>query len=152
MVSILARHIGGALRILLSFNPDDVALAEAFRASLFVASPELEIFFTPILFEEYRPLDLQHADAFLLLVGPHGLAERQAQECSAAIQLKERSGEFLAVAILAAGAKAPQILPRHLPLIEAPVVTDRDMLRQVVDALAQYDGLAGISGSRKLAN
>lgn len=139
------------MRILLSFNQDDVALAEAFRASLFVASPGLEIFFTPILFEGYRSLEMQHADAFLLLVGPHGLAERQMQECSAAIKRREQSSEFLAVAMLVAGAKPSQILLRHLPLIEVPVVTDRDLLQKVVDAITQYDVLAGSSGSTQLA-
>jgi hypothetical protein len=140
--------LGRALRILLSFNPNDLALAEALRASLFVVSPDPEVFFSPTLFEDDRALDLQHADAFLLLIGPHGLVERQAQECRAAIEISERNKEFIVVSILAAGAQSPQFLPCKLTCIKAPVVTDRKMLHEIIAAINQFGGLKNKSGSK----
>lgn len=134
---------GDALRILLSFNPDDVALAEAFRASLFVGSPDLEVCFSPVLFEEYRSLKLKLADAFVLFVGRHGLAGRQLHELDAAIDRARRNSEFAIVPILAANARAPKSLPCNLSWIEMPVVTDRTTMRQVIDALNRSCGLNG---------
>jgi hypothetical protein len=125
------------LRILLSFNADDVALAEAFRASLFVASPGLEVFFSPVLFEDYRSLKLEDAEAFVLFVGRHGLSERQARELCAAVEQTERNREFALVPVLAANAEAPRGLLSDLSWIEMPVVTDLGMMRRVIGSLGQ---------------
>ena len=132
---------GGALRILLSFNPFDAALAEAFRASLFVAAPELEVFFSPILFEDHRTIKLKEADAFVLFVGPRGLDGRQTREFDVAVKRSERDSEFAIVSILAANARAPQAPLFNLNWIEMPVVTDRNVMRNVVCALDQFRGL-----------
>jgi hypothetical protein len=130
------------VRVLLSFNPEDAAFAEAFRASLFVASPDMEVFVSPILFaEDDRPLALKHAEAFLLFVGPRGLTDQQQQEYDAAIQLSVKNAKFTVVRVLAAFAQVPDVLPRNLTWIEAPVVTDQKMLQQVIDALQQYGAL-----------
>ncbi|HEY6464862.1 MAG TPA: hypothetical protein VIY69_02655 [Candidatus Acidoferrales bacterium] len=128
-----------ALRALLSFNPDDVALAEAFRASLFVAAPELEVFFSPILFEDYRSLQMKEADALVFFVGPRGLAGRQAREFDLAVEQSERNSDFWIVPVLAANARAPEGPLRNLNWIEMPVVTDRNVMRKVISALDQYD-------------
>lgn len=124
-----------ALRVLLSFNPNDVALAEAFRASLFIDSPDLEVFFSPILFEDYRPLALENSDAFVLFVGPRGPSERQASELGAARERAKQHEEYSVVAILAATAQQPQTISASLNWLEMPVVTDRNMMRKVVRAL-----------------
>jgi len=132
---------GDALRILLSFNPFDAALAEAFRASLFVAAPELEVFFSPILFEDHRTIKLKEADAYVLFVGPRGLDVRQTREFDVAVKRSERDSEFAIVSILAANARAPQAPLFNLNWIEMPVVTDRNVMRNVVCALDQFRGL-----------
>jgi hypothetical protein len=138
------------LRILLSFNPDDVALAEAFRASLFVASSNVEVFFSPVLFEEYPTLDVNRADAFLLFVGQNGLAGRQTQELYAAVKRKRWNPEFIIVPILAAGTERPEIVPHIEGWIEMPIVTDRSVVERVVDALNLYGDLTDRSGSKRL--
>jgi hypothetical protein len=129
------------LRILLSFNPDDVAFAEAFRASLFVAAPELEVFFSPILFEDYCSLDLPDADAFVLFVGPRGLADRQVHEFAVAAARSERDSGLTIVPVLAASAQVPQGPRCDLNWIEMPVVTDCEVMRDVIRALDQCRGL-----------
>lgn len=134
-----------ALRILLSFNPDDVALAEAFRASLFVAAPELEVFFSPILFEDYRSLQIKEADALVFFVGPCGLAARQVGEFDLAMERSERKSDFGIVPVLAANALAPQGPLSNLNWIEMPVVTDRNVMRKVTSALDQYRDLGNRS-------
>jgi hypothetical protein len=123
------------VRALLSFNPEDIALAEAFRASLYVMSSDLEVFLSPIFFEEDRPLGLKHADAMLLFVGRRGLTDRQLREYHAAIERKERDSRFVMIPILAARAQAPQILTCNVAWLDMPVVTDHGTVRHVVSAL-----------------
>ena len=135
------------MRVLLSFNPDDVALAEAFRASLFIASPDLEVFFSPCLFEGYQTLEFRDADALLLFVAWHGLTDQQMREYQAAVERTGTETKFGVIPVLAGGAQAPQSLPGHLKWIEAPVVTDRTILRQVAAALSQFH-----IGSEMVAN
>jgi hypothetical protein len=142
------RILEDALRILLSFNPDDVAFAEAFRATLFVESPDLEVFFSPVLFEDYRPLELRHADAFVLFVGPSGVEERQTRELNAAVGKAEQNGEFAIVPVLAANARTPQGLPIDLRWISVPVVTNRDRARQVIGALDRNQSSAQLDCNR----
>jgi hypothetical protein len=137
------------VRVLLSFNPKDAAFAEAFRASLFMISPEMEIFVSPVLFVEDRPLALKHADALLLFAGPHGLTDRQQQEYATATERSEKNGNFAVVRVLAAGGQVPEWLSRNMTWIEAPVVTDHKMLHQVADALKQNITLTDSSGSKK---
>lgn len=148
-----ARQWGVLVRVLLSFNAKDLYLAQAFRASLYMFGPKLEVFFSPasvdtVLFEQdddleqRAPVDVAHADAFLLLVGPNGLGDWQVRECSVALARSARDDKFILVPVLAAGGRAPQGLACDAIWIEAPVVTDRDMLRKVIDALSRSSELA----------
>lgn len=145
--------MGGYLvRALMSFDLADVSLIEAFRAGIFMFAPDLEVFFSPVVFDEHRALKVNDADAFLLFIGEQGLSSRQLQECHTAIERNKRDDRFVVVPVLAAGARVPDALPRDLNCIEAPVVTDRDMLRRVVDALSKYDALNGSNTTRSAAH
>lgn len=129
-------HPGGKIvQVLLSFNEEDVAIAEAFRANLFVWAPDVEFFFSPVLFEGYRTLQLKDADAFLLMVGPRGFGESQLREHHLATLRCKNDNNFTVVRV-AAGANVRQNLSRSgLAWVEVPIVTDRAMIQQVIDAL-----------------
>lgn len=132
---------GIELSVLLSFNYEDLFLAEALRASLFVLEPKLELFLSPasygaVIFEQNVAQGIYEDDAFLVLVGPSGLGHWQEIECRIAIgRLKQDSG-FSVIPVLAAGAARPtQSSLKSLNWIEIPVVTDRTALLWLIKAI-----------------
>src|SRR5579863_9496929 len=102
------------VRAILSFNPRDVGLAEAFRATLFVYAPDIEVFFSPPVYEEHRSLSIERADAVLLFVGPQGLGETQSQQLGGVQRRQQRTPQFKVVPIVAAGGKIPSHLDLNL--------------------------------------
>ena len=63
------------MRIFLSFNSKDVALAEAIRAGISRLEPDAKIFFSPVslgsgLWVPKLADEIAAAEAFLLLIGP----------------------------------------------------------------------------------
>jgi hypothetical protein len=123
------------VRIILSFNPREAALAEAFRATLFVHAPDLEVFFSPPMLEEHRSLPLCNADGILLFVGAWGLGEFQNREFRLAQRRQQELKGFKVVPIIAAGGGVPSDLGPNLSWVSAPIVTDAGVAHQVIDAL-----------------
>ena len=123
------------MRVLLSFNAEDVALAEAFRATLFILAPDLEVFFSPILYEGYQAIKFHEADALVFFVAQHGLSDLQRQELHRAFKRVDTDSEFTIVPILAGSAKQPELSTSSLDWIDVPVVTDQNTLTQVIAVL-----------------
>ena len=123
------------MRVLLSFNAEDVAFAEAFRATLFILAPDLEIFFSPILYEGYRAIKFHEAHALIFFVAQHGLSDLQRQEFARALKRIETESDFTVVPVLAASAKQPELPTSSLDWIDVPVVTDRNTLTEIVAIL-----------------
>lgn len=123
------------MRAILSFNPRDVGLAEAFRATLFVYARDVEVFFSPTVYEEHRSLSIERADAILLFVGPQGLGEIQTQQLGRMQRRQQRSPKFKILPIIAAGGKVPSSLGSALTWISAPIVTDANVARRVAAVL-----------------
>jgi hypothetical protein len=128
------------VRAILSFNPCDVGLAEAFRATLFVYAPDIEVFFSPRVYEEHRSLSIERADAIVLFVGPQGLGEIQAQQLWRVQKRQQRSSKFKVLPIIAAGGKVPSSLGSVLTWISAPIVTDANVARRVAAVLLDKGG------------
>jgi hypothetical protein len=126
------------VELLISFNFDDVHLAEALRASLFVIEPDKQIILSPasygaVMFEENIAAGVDEADALLLLVGPKGISSWQAIEFGLALERNKRDRNFPIVAVLAGDSQIPDDLtPLGLDWIKLPVVTDRMMLRRLL--------------------
>jgi hypothetical protein len=127
------------VELLISFNFDDVHLAEALRASLFVIEAEKQIILSPasygaVMFEANIAAGVDEADALLLLVGPKGISSWQAIEFSIALERRKRDRNFPIVAVLAGDSQVPDdLIPLRLNWIKLPVVTDRTMLRRLLD-------------------
>ena len=73
------------MRIFLSFNSKDMALAEAIRAGLSKLEPDAKIFFSPVslgsgLWLPKLADEIAAAEAFLLLIGPKGIGPWQKVE------------------------------------------------------------------------
>jgi len=136
------------VRAILSFNPRDASLAEAFRATLFVYAPDVEVFFSPPVYEEHRSLSIERADAILLFVGPQGLGEIQTQQLWRVQRRQQRTPKFKVLPIIAAGGKVPSHLDSSLTWIPAPVVTDGNVARRVAAVLlGRLDGHALTDGN-----
>ena len=129
------------MRVLISFNLKDVALAEAIRASLFVVDCDLEIVLSPasygaVFWRANIANGISEVDAFVLLIGPNGIGPWQEVEYHIALNRHMRDGRFAVVPIIAAGSQVPRAsFLRSLNFVEAPVITDRSMLRRLVGAL-----------------
>jgi hypothetical protein len=126
------------VELLISFNFDDVHLAEALRASLFVLEPEHQFILSPasygaVLFKENIAAGVDEADAFLLLIGPQGISSWQKIEFAIARERNKRDRNFPLVAVLAAHSRVPADLVRlGLNWLELPVLTDRTMLSRLL--------------------
>lgn len=127
--------MGNIVRVLLSFNEQDVAIAEAFRANLFVWAPDIEFFFSPILFDGYQGLEVKDADAFLLLVGPRGFGESQLREHRLATLRSENDPQFVVIRVAAGAGVRGTLLNSGVNWIEVPIVTDPARVQQVIDTL-----------------
>jgi TIR domain len=130
-----------SVRIFLSFNSKDMALAEAIRAGLNRLEPDAHIFFSPISLSSgfWVPklgAEIAAADAFLLLIGPRGLGPWQEVEYFTAFDRHVSEKSFALVPVIAAGAQAPGLsLLRSLNWVEASVVTEDKALHRVLAAL-----------------
>ncbi len=129
------------MELLISFNFDDVHLAEALRASLFLVQPDQQIVLSPacygaVFFEENIAAGVYEADAFLLLIGPKGVSRWQEIECGIARERNKQDSNFPVLAVLAGNSQVPQnLIPFGMSWIKLPVVTDRTMLRRLLREL-----------------
>ncbi len=130
-----------ALRVLISFNFKDAALAEALRASLFTLDPDLQIALSPASYGAvYRRSTVANGivetDAFLLLIGPSGIGPWQDVEYRFALERNLEDGGFAVIPVLAAASQVPQFsLPPNRTWIEAPVIVDPRILDRIIAAL-----------------
>jgi WD40 repeat protein len=129
------------LRIFLSFNSKDTALAEAIRFGLCKLEPGADIFFSPAslgsgFWQSKLAAGIDEADAFLLLVGPKGIGPWQEPEYFAAFDRHVKDKTFALVPVMATGAQAPGLsFLRSLNWVEAPSVTEDTTLHRVLAAL-----------------
>jgi WD40 repeat protein len=129
------------MRIFLSFNSKDTALAEVVRARLPAFEPDIQIFFSPVSLGAgfWLPKLAEHiaeADAFLLLIGPQGIGLWQEVEYFTAFDRHVNDKRFALVPVIAAGAAAPGLpLLRTLNWVEAPLVTEDKTLHRLIAAL-----------------
>jgi hypothetical protein len=127
------------VELLISFNFDDVHLAEALRASLFMLEPNHQFVLSPasygaVLFKENVAAGVDEADAFLLLIGPRGISFWQEIEFDVARERNRRDRNFPLVAVLAAHSQVPtDLIPFGLNWHKLPVMTDRTMLRRLLN-------------------
>src|SRR6516164_4545999 len=129
------------MRIFLSFNSKDMVLAEVMRDRLTAFEPTFQIYFSPVsigtgLWLPKLGEQLDHADAFLLLIGPQGVGPWQEVEYFTAFDRHVHDKRFVLVPVIAAGAAAPGLpLLRTLNWVEAPVVTEDKTVHRLVAAL-----------------
>jgi hypothetical protein len=129
------------VELLISFNFDDVHLAEALRASLFMLEPERQFILSPasygaVQFKENIAAGVDEADAFLLLIGPQGISPWQEIEFGIALERNKRDRSFPLVAVLAAHSEVPaDLIPLGLNWLTLPVMTDRTMLRRLLSEI-----------------
>jgi hypothetical protein len=129
------------VELLISFNVDDVHLAEALRASLFMLEPERQFILSPasygaVLFRENIAAGVAEADAFLLLIGPQGISPWQDIEFGIALERNKQDRHFPLVTVLAAHSQVPpSLIPLHLNWLTLPVMTDRAMLRRLLSEI-----------------
>jgi TIR domain-containing protein len=100
------------MRIFLSFNSKDLALAETLRAAIVRIEPASRVFLSSVSLGAgfwLRKIDeeLKVADALLLLIGPNGVGPWQSVEYSAAFDRHVAHPDFAVVPVIAAGAHAP---------------------------------------------
>ena len=131
-----------ALRVFLSFNSMDLALALAVRAGLARLEPDVEFFFSPDSLGAgfWLPKlaeEIGAADAFLLLVGPSGLGPWQEVEYYTAFDRHVKDKAFALVPAILAGAEAPGLsFLRSLNWVVAPLATEDRTLHRLVAALS----------------
>ena len=128
------------MRIFLSFNSKEIALAEAIQAGLAKLEPAAAIFFSPVSLGSgfWLPKlaeEIAAADAFLLLIGPQGIGPWQEVEYFTALDRHVSDKTFALVPVMAAGAQAPGLsFLRSLNWVDAPVADDAT-LRRVLGVL-----------------
>jgi hypothetical protein len=129
------------VRIFLSFNSKDVALAETIRAGLSRLEPDAKIFFSPVslgsgLWPPKLGAEIAEADTFLLMIGPKGIGLWQEVEYFTAFDRHVNERTFPLVPVMAAGAQAPGLsFLRSLNWVEAPVVTEDAALHRILATL-----------------
>jgi len=129
------------LRIFLSFNTKDAALAEAIRVGLGRLEPDADVFFSPTslgsgFWAPKLAAEIGGADAFLLLIGPEGIGPWQEVEYFTGLDRHVNEKTFALVPVMAAGAPAPGLaFLRALNWVEAPVVTEDTTLHRILAAL-----------------
>ena len=121
---------GVVLRIFLSFNSRDLALAEALRAGLKKLEPTADIFFSPVSIAHgfWLPrlsAGIDEADAFLLLLGPKGVGPWQEVEYHQAFDRHVKDRKFPVVPIITNGGLAPGLpFLRQLNWVEGASISD----------------------------
>jgi hypothetical protein len=129
------------VRIFLSFNSRDTALAEAVRAGLSQIDPTAKVFFSPVSLGAgfWLPRlaeEIAEAQSFLLLIGPSGKGPWQEVEYFTAFDRHVKDRSFALVPVVVAGAEALGLpFLRTLNLVEAPVITDDKVLHRLLAAL-----------------
>ena len=129
------------MRIFLSFNSKDTALAEAIRAGLTRLEPSADVFFSPTslgsgFWAPKLASEIGEADAFLLLIGPNGIGPWQEVEYFTGFDRHVNDKRFALVPVMAAGATAPGLaFLRSLNWVEAPVVSEDATLHAILAAL-----------------
>jgi len=145
------------MRIFLSFNSKDRALAEELCAGLTRMRPSAQIFFSPVSIGPgfWLPKladEIAAADAFLLLIGPKGIGPWQEVEYYAAFDRHVGDHRFTLVPLLAADAQAPGLpLLRNLNWVEAALVADETVLYRILAAL-EGEAVATATPIWKLVN
>ena len=130
------------MRIFLSFNSKDMALAEAIRAGLSRIDQSAQIFFSPVSLGAgfWLPKlaeEIAQAEAFLLLIGPTGIGPWQEVEYFTAFDRHVIDKHFPLVPVMVAGAEAPGLsFLRTLNWVEAPFVTEDKVLHRLLAALS----------------
>jgi WD40 repeat protein len=128
------------VRIFLSFNSRDTALAEIVRAGLSRIEPTAEVFFSPVSLGAgfWLPKlaeEIAEAQSFLLLIGPNGIGPWQEVEYFTAFDRHVKDKSFAVVpAIVGAEALGLPFL-RTLNLVEAPAITEDKVLNRLLAAL-----------------
>ena len=129
------------MRVLLSYNAADAWLTEALRASLFLSYPDLDVVLSPDPCAAHRSdvsrrIDFRQFDALLLVAGPSGLTSRQQEEWAAASRRAGQETTFLLLPVLAGrSASSPEEKFNDREWFRAPVVTDRNMICDLVRVL-----------------
>jgi hypothetical protein len=129
------------VRIFLSFNSRDTALAEAVRAGLSRIDPTAQVFFSPVSLGAgfWLPKlaeEIAEAQSFLLLIGPSGKGPWQEVEYFTAFDRHVKDKSFALVPAVVAGAEALGLpFLRTLNLVEAPVITEDNVLHRLLAAL-----------------
>jgi TPR repeat protein len=129
------------MRIFLSFNSKDMALAEAIRTGLSRIDQDAQIFFSPVSLGAgfWLPKlaeEIAQAEAFLLLIGPTGIGPWQEVEYFTAFDRHVIDKQFPLVPVMVAGAEAPGLsFLRTLNWVEAPFVTEDKVLHRLLAAL-----------------
>src|ERR1700722_12984352 len=108
------------MRIFLSFNSKDLALAETLRDAIVRIEPASRVFLSSVSLGAgfWLPKideELKAADALLLLIGPNGVGPWQSVEYSAAFDRHVARPDFAVVPVIAAAPHA-QVLPFCVPL------------------------------------
>ena len=128
------------MRVFLSFNSRDTALAEAVRVGLCRIDPAAQVFFSPVSLGAgfWLPKlaeEIAEAQSFLLLIGPNGIGPWQEVEYFTAFDRHVKDKSFAVVpAIVGAEAIGLPFL-RTLNLVEAPVITEDNVLHRLLAAL-----------------
>jgi WD40 repeat protein len=129
------------VRIFLSFNSRDTALAEAVRSGLSRIEPGAQIFFSSVSLGAgfWLPKladEIAQTEAFLLLIGPNGVGPWQEVEYFTAFDRHVNDKYFTLVPAIVGGAAAPGLsFLRSLNWVEAPVLTDDKVLHRLLAAL-----------------
>jgi hypothetical protein len=124
----------------------DVHLAEALRASLFMLEPDWRIVLSPAShgagqLKQNVADGVHESDAFVLLAGPNGVSRWQETELNVAFDRRYRESRFPLVTVLVGKAEVPNFLiPYDLKWFKLPVVTDRTMLRVLLDEIQRSAG------------
>jgi WD40 repeat protein len=132
---------GHQVRIFLSFNSRDTALAEAVRAGLSRIDPTAQVFFSPVSLGAGFWLPklaeaIAEAQSFLLLIGPGGKGPWQEVEYFTAFDRYVKDKSFALVPVVVAGAEALGLpFLRTLNLVEAPAITEDKVLHRLLAAL-----------------
>jgi hypothetical protein len=145
------------VRIFLSFNSRDTALAEAVRAGLSRIEPTAQVFFSPVSLGAgfWLPKlaeEIAESESFLLLIGPSGKGPWQEVEYFTAFDRHVKDKSFALVPAVVAGAEALGLpFLRTLNLVEAPVITEDKVLHRLLAAL-RGESVASATPLWKLVN
>jgi hypothetical protein len=137
------------VRIFLSFNSKDKDLAHSTRAGLLKLDSAADIFLDEISLDSGFWLPkifgrIADSDAFLFLIGPHGIGQWQEVENFSAFQRHvEERGKMPLVPVIAAKAEAPGLAGlRSLNWVVAPDLQNDSTLHRILTALKIPSGEA----------